>query len=83
MEIPNYYLVKDYICLVKKDNDDIDDKIDSTSRISDYFNIHFKAIITQSIKESLEIKKQEKDPHMKPNNKPNYQNTLTRKQRRF
>ena len=44
----------------KKDNDDIDDKIDSTSRISDYFNIHFKAIITQSIKESLEIKKTRK-----------------------
>lgn len=44
----------------KKDNDDIDDRIDSTSRISDYFNNHFKEIITLSIKKSLEIKKQEK-----------------------
>lgn len=67
----------------KKDNVDIDDRIDSTSRISDYFNNHFKAIITLSIKESLEIKEQEKDPHIKPNNKPNYRNTLSRKQRRF
>lgn len=67
----------------KKDNDDIDDRIDSTSRISYYFNNHFKEIITLSIKESLEIKKQEKDPHIKPNNKPNYRNTLSRKQRRF
>lgn len=67
----------------KKDNDDIDDRIDSTSRNSDYFNNHFKEIITLSIKESLEIKKQEKDPHIKPNNKPNYRNTLSRKQRRF
>lgn len=67
----------------KKDNDDIDDRIDSTSRISDYFNNHFKEIITLSIKKSLEIKKQEKDPHIKPNNKPNYRNTFSRKQRRF